>query len=227
MDYENFENDTSEEGYKDDFAREIVDLENSVDEESANEDAESQHIIGTVKKKSIGHEIVTTLLYVVAALCLALILNRFVIQKVEVSQESMYDTLEDGDQLFVEKVTNYFSNPNRFDIVVFEAPTGSVLDNGKYWIKRVIGLPGETIQMKEDGVYINGEKIEEGYVDGEMGDPGMIETPITLDEDEYFLMGDNREVSQDCRVVGPINKEAMMGRVCLRIWPLGKFGTVD
>ncbi len=180
-----------------------------------------------VKKRPFWRELLTTLIYIAAALVLALLLNRFVIQKVEVSMESMYDTLEPGDQLFVEKVTNYFSDPKRFDIVVFEAPSGSQLDDGKYWIKRVIGLPGDTIQMNEDGVYINGSKIEEDYVDGEMGDPGLLSEPITLKEDEYFLMGDNRAVSKDCREIGPISKEAMMGRVCLRIWPLNKLGTID
>lgn len=179
------------------------------------------------KKKNIWNEILSTALYIVAAFILALLLNRFVIQKVEVSQLSMYDTLEEGDQLFVEKVSNYFSAPDRYDIVVFEAPKGSSLDNGKYWIKRVIGLPGETIQQKEDGVYINEEKLNEDYLNGGLGAPGMIEEPYTLGEDEYFLMGDNREVSDDSRKVGPISKEAMMGRVCLRIWPLDKFGTVD
>lgn len=222
MDHEKIEQDNiNEESYADDFAREILMEEPSVIEE--NEDTQTKK----AKKKSLGREVLATLLYIAAALVLALLLNRFVLQKVEVSQDSMYATLADGDQLFVEKVTNYFSDPKRFDIVVFEAPEDSALDSDQFWIKRVIGLPNETIQMKEDGIYIDGKKIEEDYVDGELGDPGMIEEPLTLGEDEYFLMGDNRSVSQDCRVVGPITKEAMMGRVCLRIWPLNKFGTVD
>lgn len=196
-----------------------MDIEKTENEEQVEEQVK--------KKKSIWHEVLTTALYIVAALVLALLLNRFVIQKVEVSKLSMYDTLESGDQLFVEKVSNYFSDPDRFDIVVFEAPEGSELDNGKYWIKRVIGIPGDKIQQKEDGIYINDNKLEEDYVDGSFGNPGIIEEPLILGEDEYFLMGDNREVSQDCRDVGPIPKDAMMGRVCLRIWPLNKFGTVE
>ena len=221
MEFEKSESELiKEEDYVDDFAREVVEVEETGIEEDITETK-------TKKKKSFLRELLSTLMYIVAALCLALLLNRFVIQKVEVSQDSMYDTLKPGNQLFVEKVTNYFSDPERFDIVVFKAPTDSELDNGQYWIKRVKRLPGDTIQMKEDGVYINGTKLEEKYVDGEMGDPGLIEEPMTLGDDEYFLMGDNRVVSQDCRVVGPISKEAMMGRVCLRIWPLSEFGTVD
>ncbi len=181
----------------------------------------------TGKKRTIWHEILTTLIYVVAALILALLLNRFVIQKVEVDQNSMFDTLKPKDQLFVEKVTNYFSNPSRNDIVVFKAPEKSALDNGKYWIKRVIGVPGDTLVMKEDGVYVNDRRIEEDYVDGGLGDPGLLAQPYTLGDNEYFVMGDNREVSRDSREVGPISKEDMMGRVCLRIWPLNKFGTID
>ncbi len=219
MDYEKSESEINGQGNGDDFDREEVELNP--------DDLEPIIINEPEKKKSLLRELLSTAIYIVAALCLALLLNRFVIQKVEVSMESMYDTLVEGDQLFVEKVSNYFSNPDRFDIVVFEAPDGSQLDNGKYWIKRVIGLPGDTIQMTEDGVYINGTKLLEDYVDGDMGDPGIIEEPLTLGEDEYFLMGDNRAVSQDCRIIGPVSKETMMGRVCLRIWPLSRFGTVD
>ena len=222
MDYEKPEGEIDEEGYADDFAQEIAELKPDTLDES-----EPITLKEPEKKKSLLRELLFTAIYIVAALCLALLLNRFVIQKVEVSMESMYDTLVEGDQLFVEKVSNYFSNPDRFDIVVFEAPDGSQLDNGEYWIKRVIGLPGDTIWMTEDGVYINGTKLEEEYVDGEMGDPGIIEEALTLGEDEYFLMGDNRAVSQDCRIIGPVSKETMMGRVCLRIWPFNRFGTVN
>ena len=166
-------------------------------------------------------------LYVFLAVAATYFLLMFVGQRTSVHGNSMYPTLKDGDQLIVEKVTKHFSSPKRFDIIVFPFQYQS----NTYYIKRIIGLPGETVQIMEDGsIYINGEKLEESY-GREVIKPetiGRAADPIVLEEDEYFVMGDNRNNSSDSRtdMVGNIKREDIIGKAWLRIWPLSDFGVL-
>lgn len=162
---------------------------------------------------------------------------KYVMQRTVVSGSSMENTLHNDESLLVEKVSYHFSDPERFDIVIFD-PYGKSLDKEKssadsgeqeYFVKRVIGLPGETIQIIGPDIFINGEKLEENYGKDPITFAGIAEEPIVLGKDEYFLMGDNREVSYDSRYpeIGPVNKSMIDSKAILRIWPLSEFGTLD
>ena len=139
----------------------------------------------------------------------------------------MENTLHNGDNLIVDKLSYRFRDPERFDIIVFPFQYQA----NTYYIKRIIGLPGETVQIMEDGsIYINDEKMEESY-GREVIQPetiGRAAEPIVLGEDEYFVMGDNRNNSSDSRtdIVGNIKREDIIGKAWLRIWPLSDFGVL-
>lgn len=159
---------------------------------------------------------------VIIVLCIAFV-PKYVIQRTIVDGTSMETTLQDEDNLLVEKMSYHFSSPKRFDVIVFY-PFGK--ENDAYYIKRVIGLPGETIQIVGDTIYIDGEVLEEDYGKDPMTKSGIAKEPLTLGEDEYFVLGDNRTVSEDSRYpeIGPVTKDKIAGRAILRIFPLSKFG---
>jgi signal peptidase I len=148
-------------------------------------------------------------------------------QRTEVDGSSMESTLQNNDNLIVDKITYRFKDPQRFDIIVFPVQYQS----NTYFIKRIIGLPGETVSIDEDGnIYIDGEILQESY-GREVISPDMVGNvtyPVTLGDDEYFVMGDNRNNSTDSRmqVVGNIKRSDIIGRAWLRIWPLNKFGVL-
>ena len=115
-------------------------------------------------------------------------------------------------------------DPKRYDIVVFPYQ----YEEDTYYIKRIIGLPGETVQVGGGKVYINGEVLDEHYGNEEMLNPGIVDEPVTLGEDEYFVLGDNRNHSQDSRdpSVGAVHRKDLLGRAWIRIWPFDKFGVI-
>ncbi|MDO5294824.1 MAG: signal peptidase I [bacterium] len=175
------------------------------------------------QKRSEMKEFINLLLYIVGVIIIALLLNKFVIQKVEVDGPSMNTTLKTGQHLIVEKVTYYFKDPKRSDIVVFTPPG---YDDDTLYIKRVIGLPGDKIQIIDGYIYLNGSQYDDKQWMEEILDPGVAEEEITVGEDEYFVVGDNRNDSTDSREFGTIQKSSIMGKAVLRIWPLNKFGTL-
>ena len=140
------------------------------------------------------------------------------------SGHSMETTLSDGDNLIVDKISYRFRDPERFEIIVFPFQ----YEEHTYYIKRIIGLPGETVQVIDGYVYINGEMLDENYGLEVMDDPGIAAEPITLGEDEYFVLGDNRNHSSDSRdpSVGVLHRDDIMGRAWIRIWPFEKFGVI-
>ncbi|MDD5999259.1 MAG: signal peptidase I [Lachnospiraceae bacterium] len=172
-------------------------------------------------------EIIDTVLYFIFLLVAVWAIVTFVGQRTVVNGVSMYDTLNDGDNLWVDKFSYHFKDPQRFDIVVFP-----MYDGEEYFIKRIIGLPGETVRIDHQGnIYINGEKLEESY-GYETIEPGMIGRAfdgVTLGDDEYFVMGDNRNESEDSRfdIVGNVKREDLMGKAVFRLWPIATFGTID
>ena len=173
--------------------------------------------------KKIIKEIITTSLYVLLVLCLSYLFITFVGHRTEVQGSSMEATLSNGDQLIVDKISYRFRDPKRYDIIVFPFR----YEDNTFYIKRIIGLPGETIQIDGEGnIWINGEILEESYGREIIRDPGLAVEPITLGEDEYFVMGDNRNNSSDSRVeaVGNIHRDEIIGRAFIRIWPLSKSG---
>lgn len=176
--------------------------------------------------KRICNNIIELCVYVaIIVICVAFV-PKYVLQRTIVDGRSMMNTLNDGENLLVEKVSYRFSDPGRFDVIVFY-PHGR--DSADYYIKRIIGLPGETVQIKGKDIYIDGEKLEENFGKDPITEPGMAEDPIKLGEDEFFVLGDNRTVSEDSRYeeVGPVKRENIEGRAVLRIYPLSEFGTFD
>lgn len=172
--------------------------------------------------KKVMWEIFTTSLYLLAVLCFTYLIITYVGQRTEVQGASMETTLSDGDNLIVDKISYRFNEPKRYDIIVFPYQ----YEEKKYYIKRIIGLPGETVSIDDLGnIYIDGEVVEESYGREVILDPGIAREPIELADDEYFVLGDNRNNSSDSRVaaVGNIKRKDIIGKAWLRIWPLSEF----
>jgi signal peptidase I len=159
---------------------------------------------------------------VLVFVCIYIIPN-FVIQRTIVDGASMENHLYNADQLYVEKLSYRFNALNRYDIIVFY-PYGR--ENEEYYVKRIIGLPGETVQIIGEDIYINGKILKENYGKEPIQDPGRAVDPIVLAKDEYFVLGDNRNNSRDSRFddVGNVKKENIGGRAIFRIKPLSRFG---
>ncbi|WMC92665.1 signal peptidase I [Kineothrix sp. MB12-C1] len=173
--------------------------------------------------KKVLREILSTSLYLLVVLCLTYVVIHFVGQRTQVVGSSMEYTLSDMDNLIVDKITYRFNDPKRFDIVVF--PFQYAKDT--FYIKRIIGMPGETIYIDDNGViYINGEVFDETYGNEVIQDAGRAYEPITLGDNEYFVMGDNRNNSSDSRdpAVGNVSRDKIIGRAWIRIWPLNQIG---
>ena len=168
---------------------------------------------------------ISTLVYLLGVLCLTWLVITFIGQRTEVDGSSMEPMLTNGDNLIVDKISYRFRDPQRYDIIVFPFK----YQENTFYIKRIIGLPGETVQIDEQGtIYINGEVLTENYgreiIRAET--VGIAANPIVLGEDEYFVMGDNRNCSMDSRteIVGNIKRKDIIGRAWIRIWPLNKLG---
>lgn len=174
--------------------------------------------------KEIIKELAGWLLYIVLIIAFIWCVVTFVGQRTEVSGSSMETTLSDKDQLIVDKMTYRFRDPKRYDIVVFPYQ----YQDNTYYIKRIIGLPGETVQILSGMVYIDGMRLDEHYGDEIMENPGIAEEPLTLGEDEYFVLGDNRNNSSDSRAsdVGLIHRKDLIGRAWIRVWPLSQIGVI-
>ncbi len=151
--------------------------------------------------------------YIVIVVVVVLI-RTFIITPVRVDGDSMKNTLKNGDILLLYKL----SSIDRFDIIVLDEEK----DNEKI-IKRVIGLPGETVAIKKGKIYINDKVIDDDYAYGETTDYNK----VTLKDDEYFILGDNRLISKDSRYFGPIKDNEIKGKIVFRLFPFTKIGTVQ
>ena len=150
----------------------------------------------------------------------------FVIQAVHVEGLSMYATLEDNDYLIANKIDYRLHGPERGDIVILRPPTTNSTD----FIKRVIALPGERLLISRGTVYINGHMLEEPYLPEQWTNdtnwPLNNPNGQVMGSNEYFVMGDNRNRSQDSRFFGPISRDRIDGKAWFRIWPLPDFGNI-
>lgn len=155
----------------------------------------------------------------------AYLIVHFVGERTVVEGESMYPELSNGDNLIVDKISYRFTDPKRFDIIVFPFR----YQEDTFYIKRVIGLPGETVQIYDGEIYINGRVLNESYGYEEIVNPGLASDAITLGEQEYFVLGDNRNNSADSREpsVGTITRSEIIGKAWIRIWPLQKIGFLN
>ena len=151
-------------------------------------------------------------LFVYAAVVIGLtfFVITFVAQRTQVNGESMYPALHDKDNLIVDKFSYHFCDPKRYDIVVFPYH----YKDRTYYIKRVIGLPGETVQIKDGCVYIDGQRLDEHFSEEKIQNAALASEP--------FVLGDNRNASEDSRFpdVGKVKRKEIIGRAWIRIWPL-------
>lgn len=230
------------------IGNDIVEENSNVTEEqeviSSSESAEQEINNVDKEKKPLSKRILSggmeLMLYVVIALVCIFVIPKYVVQRTEVSGPSMESTLHDKDSILVEKLSYRFGEPKRFDVVIFYhffddefAEAGEKIvhdkkdeDSYDFYVKRIIGLPGETVQIVGETIYINGEPLEENYGKDPITYEGVAEEPIKLGKDEYFVLGDNREVSQDSRYeeVGNVKKELIVGKAWLRVYPFNKIG---
>lgn len=170
------------------------------------------------KAKSRARLFIENILYIATAVVLAMIVQQFIIRPFVVSGESMDPTLSSGDYLLIDEVTYRFNEPERGDVVVFRAPP----EPTKFFIKRVIGLPGDTVSIKGKIINITnmdnpkGFTLSEDFITHESSNDITVKVPA----DEYFVMGDNRAGSFDSRSWGTLPKENLRGRALLRLLPL-------
>ncbi len=166
---------------------------------------------------------------VVLTLLIFFVVQNFVAQPYQISQESMEHTLNPGEYVLVDKLSPHFSDYKRGDVIVFEPPTG-FQENGSDipFIKRVIGVAGDTVELKDGAVWVNGVELVEPYVfEGQKTDPDPAtgKTVWQVPKDSLFVLGDHRVASKDSRYFGPIAKSTVIGRAWLRYWG-GPFGFV-
>lgn len=192
---------------------------------------------------SVRHELIKMALYIAAIVGVVFLIQHFVGCRSEVIGHSMETTLHDGESVWLDKWTYRFHDPERFDIVVFPYQDGDEL-----FIKRIIGLPGETVYIDSEGaiyigteetLYQNGDgsvhneaqRLEESYGNEPIREEtrGLVAKPVTLGEGEYFVLGDNRNNSQDSRFerVGPVSRDIIEGKAVFRMWPWKQIGRID
>jgi signal peptidase I len=185
------------------------------------------------RKTSTGRTILEYVVLAVVAIAVALLIQAFLVKPYRIPSESMEDTLLIGDRVLVDRVSWRFSQPERGDIVVFHPPfAGPVL------IKRIVGMPGDEISLRDGVVYVDGNPLDEPYVrigDGggpeptepfDNGLPWSLQEPYTVPDGNYFVMGDNRTDSGDSREFGPVPRGQLVGQAFARYWPPGRVGGV-
>lgn len=158
---------------------------------------------------------------VIISLAIIVPIRYFLIQPFFVNGASMEPNFQNGDYLIVDEISYRFDAPERGDVVIFRYP----LDPSQFFIKRVIGLPGENIKVEDGKVFINGKVLDESKYLQNIDTAGSIE--VELAENEYFVLGDNRQASSDSRKWGEVDKKFIIGRAWLRAWPFNRAGVVN
>lgn len=178
-------------------------------------------------KYDILYSILDFLRMILLAFIILMLVFTFVLRKNTVVGSSMYPTLEDGEHVIVNVAASYLTDIERFDVVVVHSP-----DNKDLWVKRVIGLPGETISYQDGILYVDNKEIEEPFLDKNYAEQVVKQqqlktftqdmAPVTLKDNEYFLMGDNRNNSMDSRSVGPFTRDKIIAKGMLIYSPIDK-----
>lgn len=169
---------------------------------------------------------------IVVSLAIFFVIYIFIAQPHQVNGHSMDPTLQTGEYLLTEKIAYRWRNPRRGEIVVFRAPSTACIGTGCDYIKRVIGLPGETVKVANGKFYINGQELDESayLAPTVVTNPGAYtagEKEIVLGENQYFVSGDNRTNSADSRYWGPITKKSIIGRAYVSYWPIATMGLIE
>jgi signal peptidase I len=170
-----------------------------------------------LRRPGLLRELLNSIFFIAAAL----VLSELALPRSSIDGPSMQPTLFAGQHLLISRINYLFGDPQRGDIAVFDPPD----EKTEMLIKRVIGIPGDTLEIRNNEVYRNGELLDEPY---------FVNTPCrcrddswTLEADEYFMMGDNRNQSNDSRAFGPITRERIVGKAIWRHWPPDKFGPLS
>jgi signal peptidase I len=169
--------------------------------------------------------IIEALQPVVMAFAIFMMVYLFLVQPHKVDGSSMYPNFHDQEFILTDKITYRRSDPKRGDVIIFHAPPPFDSD----FIKRVIGLPGETVMVKDGSVYINGKQLNEGYIPGvKTGERSFLREGVeyTIPSGFYIVFGDNRNFSSDSREWGPVAKSAIVGKAWLRYWPVNEIGLI-
>jgi signal peptidase I len=171
-------------------------------------------------------EIVET---IVLTVLIFFVVQHFVAQPYQILQVSMESTLEPGQYVLVDKISPAFSDYKRGDVIVFEPPQGYKEDGQDIpFIKRVIGVSGDLVEIHDNAVWVNGVKLDEPYVfDGQPTVPLNNKSSWRVPSGSLFVLGDHREASKDSRVFGPIARSTIIGRAWLRYWPVSVFGWIS
>ncbi len=169
-------------------------------------------------KEQLRKEIIIWAIEIILVIILAYFVTAYGVEKITMVGSSMENTLYNDDKLIVNKMVYRFTSPKRFDIIVFKT---SGREHSYYTVRRIVGLPGETIQIKEGKIFINGEELTEEINVEKIANGGLAKEPITLEEDEYFVLGDNRNGSEDSRFgnVGNITEDTIVGKAWIRLNP--------
>ncbi|SCP95441.1 signal peptidase I [Anaerobium acetethylicum] len=182
------------------------------------------------KKKKINAGLLKSILGwvfdILVVILTAAVIVQFFGEKTSMIGPSMSPTLADGDKILINRMIYKFGTPKRFDIVVFK-PNGN--ESSHFYVKRVIGLPGETVQIKDGEIYIDGEVLEEETEAEEILKPGTAEEPVRLEKNEYFVLGDNRNNSEDSRYanIGNVDIKDIRGKAWFRVAPYSDFGLLS
>jgi signal peptidase I len=153
----------------------------------------------------------------------AILIVVFLYQPVKVEGTSMLPELRDQERIFVNKFVYRIEKIERKDIVVFWFPK----DQTKSYIKRVIGVPGDTVEIRSGRVYVNGGLLDEPYIDSKFIDSGSFHPPRHVEPGQYYVLGDHRNQSNDSRLWGLVPEKSIYGKAVFRYWPMSKMGTLD
>lgn len=167
----------------------------------------------------------------VIGLSLFLIVYLFLVQPHQVNGQSMVPNFQNGEYLLTDKVSYRFRDPERGEVIVFHAPASANCPEGTGcdFIKRVIGLPGDTIELRDNSIYLNGEQLPESYIPSDfVTEAGMFtrDRQVVLQSNEYFVVGDNRSHSSDSRAWGPVPLGNIVGKAFFVYWPPEVFGVI-
>ena len=195
-------------------------LDNSTLPNDANGAFSCKEVPQNPKKKK--GEVWELIWYILKVSIVLFLVYTFIVQAVLVSGNSMNNYFQNNDRLLIEKISVKMQKLSRFDVIVFQTDERNHND---YFIKRIIGLPGETVWIDNGNIYIDGILLHEDYGKEKMADAGIASEKIVLDEGEFFVLGDNRNNSKDSRSaeVGAIDEKMILGKVIVRFWPLQAF----
>ncbi|MFA6466849.1 MAG: signal peptidase I [Patescibacteria group bacterium] len=198
----------------DDLSPERSDMDMS----NFSEDDEDSLVFSWLKK--FGILIFEIVKVVLISLAIILPIRLFLVQPFYVEGASMEPNFYQNEYLIIDEISYRFNAKERGEVIIFKNPK----DTKSYFIKRIIGLPGETVSVENGKVFVGGEQLDEPYIENFSSDTHLA---VTLGENEYFVMGDNRTNSLDSRQLGPIHKDYIIGRVWIRGWPIDRINTFN